>query len=138
MESIRKKFEIADNLEFAPTLEAEKAQYFDEMIQQLKVKSASSTMAEKYLALSVLPSSWSLNKVKNEFHVSKNLAQTVKAVVAEHGILTPPPSKPGKSLPKDTVALVEQFYTSDQISRMQPGKKDFVTLRVNGEKTTVG
>jgi len=45
-----------------------------------------------------------------------------------------PNPRPGKTLNKNTVELVRKFYESDEISRLMPGKKDCVTVRVNGEK----
>lgn len=37
--------------------------------------------------------------------------------------------KPGPSLPPETVDIVHAFYESDNISRVMPGKKDFVSVK---------
>ncbi len=49
---------------------------------------------------------------------------------------TPNP-KPGRSLPQSTVALVVNFYESDEYSRMMPGKKDCISVRLAEGRTTV-
>ena len=48
--------------------------------------------------------------------------------------MSDPDPKSGKGLAFETVQLVEAFYLSDEISRMMPGRKDFVSIRVQGER----
>lgn len=117
--------------------EIDEAQYFREMIGQMKDRMKTATIIDKYRILSVLPKSWSPYKVQQEFNVSYHLAQSVTRVVAECGILSMPPPKSGKKLEDSTIELIDRFYNSDDISRMQPGMRDFVTVRVDGIKTTV-
>ena len=45
------------------------------------------------------------------------------------GILSTPDPKPGSSLPGKTIDLVTNFYQSDEMSRMMPGRKDFVSVK---------
>ena len=47
----------------------------------------------------------------------------------EKGVLSLPDSKLGPSLLRETVDTVNDFYNSDEISRVMPGKKDFVSVR---------
>ena len=42
-----------------------------------------------------------------------------------------PDPKPGKPLPKSTVELVKAFYLSDEVSRVMPGKKDYVSVTLD-------
>ena len=66
-----------------------------------------------------------MKKVQQEFGVSEYLAQQSKKLV-EKGF--PDPScEP--SLPPETVIDVCSFYESDNISRVMPGKKDFVSVK---------
>ena len=46
----------------------------------------------------------------------------------EKGILGEPERKQCKPLLETTVALVKEFYDNDEVLRMMPGKKDFVSL----------
>lgn len=48
------------------------------------------------------------------------------------GILTSPPQKKGKALNSETKTLVKMFYLNDDVSRLMPGKKDFISIKENG------
>jgi hypothetical protein len=109
-----------------------------EIIEQLKVKfSQTKKRSEKVTILTVLPHSWSCKRIEDEFGVSNYMARTVKKLVAEKGILSTPNPKPGKTLCENTADLIKSFYNSDDISRMMPGKKDYVTIRNQGSKIQV-
>ena len=96
-----------------------------EMIQQLKEKFLTTTkMNEQLQILTVLPKSWSVKKIQQEFGVSTYMAQKSKKLVKEKGVLSLPDPKPGPSLLPETVDIVHAFYESDDISRVMPGKKD--------------
>jgi len=82
----------------------------------------------------VIPKSWSIRKTTNIFNTSYFIARREKLLDKEKGIKSDPDPKPGKSLAFETVQLVEAFYLSDEISRMMPGKKDFVSIHVQGER----
>jgi hypothetical protein len=48
--------------------------------------------------------------------------------------MSSPNPKPGKILSKVTVEVVKSFYNSDEVSRVVPGKKDYISIKVNGVK----
>ena len=52
----------------------------------------------------------------------------------ELGILAEPKAKTGKVLPHETVTTAKDFYTNDEYSRMCPGKKQSVTVKINDKK----
>ena len=109
-----------------------------EMIQQLKEKFQSTTQrSEQLQILTVLPKSWSLKKIQQEFGVSNYMARKSKELVKEKGVLSLPSPKPGPSLPPETVEMVHVFYESDEISRVMPGKKDFVSVKLEGKRMHV-
>lgn len=106
-----------------------------EMIDQLKDKFLKTeSRSEKLQVLTVLPKSWSLARVQQEFGVSKYTAMKAKELVQEKGILATPDPKPGHSLAPNTVELVHGFYNSDEVSRVMPGMKDFVSVKENGQR----
>ena len=77
------------------------------IITQLKEKfEKTENRSEKFLILSVLPKSWSCNKIQQEFCVSNRMARKVKALVAEKGILFTPNPKLGKRLNDDGLEKV--------------------------------
>ena len=79
--------------------------------------------------LTVLPKSWSVKKVQQEFGVSEYLARQSKKLVEERGILSLPGPSRGPSLPPEAVVVVCSFYESNDISHVMPGKKDFVSVK---------
>ena len=87
--------------------------------------------------LTVFPKSWSLKKIPQEFGVSNYMARKSKELVEEKGVLSLPGPKPGPSLPPETVDTVHTFYESDDISRIMPGKKDFVSVKQEGKRLHV-
>lgn len=106
-----------------------------EMITQLKNKfSETTSRSEKLIILSVLPRSWSRRKIQTEFGVSDYMARAVKKLVYEKGILSSPNPKPGKSLDSTTVQHVLDFYNRDDVSRVMPGKKDVVAVRMENQQ----
>ena len=110
----------------------------DEMIQKLIQKFlTTNSRSEKLQILTVLPKSWPLAKVEREFGVSKYTAMKAKDLVREKGILATPDSKPGHTLAPKTAELVLAFYNSDEVSRIMPGKKDFVSVKENGHRFQV-
>ena len=56
------------------------------------------------------------------------LVRKAKELVAEKGILSSPNPKGGMTLPTKTEEEVKNFYLSDVISCVMPGKKDFVSV----------
>lgn len=109
-----------------------------EILNQLKNKFyQTSKRSEKITILTLLPQSWSLKKIEEEFGVSNYMARKVKDLVKEKGILSTPNPKPGKMLNNVIAQLVVNFYSEDDVSRMMPGKKDFVTIRNKGAKIQV-
>ena len=106
----------------------------DEMIQQLKEKFLScETTGQNVQVLTVLPKSWSICKIEEEFGVSNYLARMAKDLVQEKGILSIPDPRT-RPFPQEIVDRVTSFYKSEDISRVMPGKKDCVSVMVNGQR----
>lgn len=102
-----------------------------EVICQLKEKfqEENISVSEKLQILTVLPKSWSCSEIQNEFQVSNRMARKAKALVKAKGILATPNPKPGKVLNESVIEKVIGFYNSDDVSRLMPGKKDFVSVK---------
>jgi len=77
--------------------------------------------------LTVLPNSWSVKKVQQEFGVPGYLTRQLRKQVEERGILSLPGPSRRPVLPSETVIAICTFYEFDDISRIMPGKKDFVS-----------
>jgi hypothetical protein len=61
--------------------------------------------SEKMTVLSVLPKSWTIDRMQKEFSCSNYMARKVKELVKEKGILSSPNPKPGKVLGKQFLLL---------------------------------
>ena len=107
----------------------------EEMIQQLKEKFESTEKkSEQIQVLTVLPKSWTIPKVQEEFNTSNYMVRKAKALVKEQGILALPNPKAGKSISKEIKETVTEFYLSELVSRQMPGMKDYVSVLVDGQK----
>lgn len=91
----------------------------------------------------MLPMSWSIDRIQEEFGASNYIARKAKQLVREHGILATPDPLPGRHNPSESVVdQVTSFYENDSSSRMMPGKKDYVSVitdhrRVHKQKCLV-
>ena len=100
----------------------------EEMVKQHKEKfQQAKTRSDRMKVLTVLPKRWSTGKVAKLFSVSRNTATLAKKLVAEKGILCSPNTKRSGSLPLK-IEEVKNFYYSDSVSRVMPGKKDFLLV----------
>ena len=111
---------------------------FKEMILQLKHKfDDSEKVSEKVQVLTVLPQSWSIRRIQEEFGATYRTARLSKQLAASEGIMATPNARLGKVLPKAVEEKVVAFYLSDNVSRMMPGSKDYVSMYIHGKKERV-
>ena len=76
--------------------------------------------------------------MEEEFGVSNYMARKAKDLVKDQGILSSPNPKHGSSsLSQATISLVQAFYELDEVSRIMPGKKDFVSIRKGDQRAHV-
>lgn len=102
----------------------------NEMIEQLKQKFHSCVkQSEKVQVLTVLPKSWSMRRIEDEFAASNYMVRKVKKLVEEKGVLSTPNQKAGRALSVSVVDDVKAFYCNEMTSRLMPGMKDYVSVR---------
>ena len=75
--------------------------------------------------------------MRREFNCSHQLVSQAKEVLITKGVLSTPNPKKGKSLPVHMKDIVKEFYYSDTVSRVMPGKKDFLSVMENGERKSI-
>ena len=107
---------------------------FKEMISSLKSKSDISTKQEKIKLLTLIPSSWTIKETTKKFEVSERLVKRARELKRSKGILAEPNQKRGKPLDAEVAQKVINFYQSDEFSRMCPGKKEYISVWVDGIK----
>lgn len=108
-----------------------------EIVEQLKekFKKDDTTRSDQLKILSVLPKSWTAHRISREFSVTDYMANHVKKLVDEHGILFETVHNAGHKLDESTVIEVRSFFRSDHISRVCPGKRDCKTTTEDGQKS---
>lgn len=87
--------------------------------------------------LTMVPKSWTSRKIEKEFEVTYSLARKAHDLHNETGIGSSPNPPIGKSLPQDTMNLLNQFYFDSDIRRLLPGKNDYVSCVKNGVRAHV-
>jgi hypothetical protein len=82
----------------------------------------------KRFSFTVLPLSLPIRNIQQEFKASNYIVRTSRKLVAGKGILPSPNIKPGKVLPSASAEMVKLCYVFDEISRIMPGTKDYVSV----------
>ena len=62
-------------------------------------------------------------KIESEFKVSNYMVRKAKALVKSGGILSTPNPNHGHGLSNETITMVQNYYESDDINQVMPGKK---------------
>lgn len=107
---------------------------YEQLITKLKEKCEISNKEEKIKIISLLPSSWSRNKISIEFNVSERLVKLARDLAKKQGIMPDLTKRnSGKVLSLDTIKIVTEFYLCEENSRICPGKKDYVAVRIDGK-----
>ncbi|KAJ8670843.1 hypothetical protein QAD02_002102 [Eretmocerus hayati] len=136
--SLTKKMRILNPKFEESSILAEEARCYREIIDQLLEKlSNCENSRERYLLLSVLPKRWSAYQIQKIMGVSQATAKRAKELVENQGILCLVPSKSGKVLNPEVLKMIEDFHTSDDKSRIQPGKNDYVPVLITRERVEI-
>ena len=107
------------------------------MLQQFVSQFNDLSKNDQYRVLTSLPKEESRESIQSMFGVSDHTAKRAKTLQNEHGIFSTPSPKIGKRISEETIDLVKDFFEKDYVTRQMPGKKDFVTIKENGEKQRV-
>lgn len=106
---------------------------YDILIQKLKEKCSLANNEEKIQIISLLPSSWTRSKIMKEFGVSEYIVKLTKELVKEQGILPHLSKKKFQKIGDEVIKKVIEFYEDDLNSRLCPGKKDCVSVKVDND-----
>ena len=132
----KKVANVLNIAELSTIKDCTKCSDLDKLIYLMNEKiTNSNSKQEKIQILTLVPESWSIEKTVNEFGVTEYSVKQARDLEKENGILARPDSILGKiTLSQYIITVVELFYQDDEYSRMFPGKKDFVSVRINGDK----
>jgi hypothetical protein len=115
------------------TPECKNCEDLDKLVELIKKKLDEVPLREKVKILTLTPDSWSIEKTASEFNVTKYIVKKARKLKKEQGILAEPEVKKGKTISSDIEENVKLFYQNDEVSRMFPGKKDYVSVKINGK-----
>lgn len=107
---------------------------YKNLIEDLKKKMLISKRPQKIQILTLVPKTWSIQRTMCEFGVSEYLVRQARHLKNEIGILALPKQTEGKKISDEVKQRIKEFYEDDEFSRMCPGMKDFVSVRIEGEK----
>ena len=99
-----------------------------------KALSKTTNRAEKQVILTTLPHDWGVKKIQKIFGVSRHLASTAIKLRRDKGFSPSCDSKPGRPMHPDIINEVQEFYLSDDISRVMPGAKDYKSVVIDGKR----
>lgn len=88
----------------------------------------------KISLLTTVPLEWSIRRMARELDVSRRMASRAKKLHISNGYGAYPEPKNGRRLEANIVEKVEEFYFSEENSRIMPGKKDCISVVKNGQR----
>ena len=100
----------------------------------IKAKFDISSASEKVKLLTLVPDSWSIEATQVYFSTSRRSVKKAREIKKTHGILVEPGKREGRNISNDVKEKVIDLYLSDGFSRMCPGKKEFVSVNVDGKR----
>ena len=108
---------------------------YDKLISELKQKFILANRMQKLQILTLVPDSWTIETTVEEFKTSKHMVKRARKLKCENGVLAEPTPKCGKPLSEVVKQQVVNFYCDDEFSRCCPGKKDCVSVKLEGKRT---
>lgn len=109
------------------------AQSFNMVVDSLKAEfKKTNDRAKKIQLLSIVPNSWSIKKIQEEFDCPEYMVRTMRLLVQEEGILCKPHPKQGRPLDQKIEKMIIDSYLSEEISRPMPGKRDYKSVKEGG------
>ena len=109
----------------------------DNLMNDLKSEFLSSSYQEKIQILTLKPDSWTTEKTCNFFDTTKHAVQKAINLKKQEGILSMPKRAKQKGISSEDLQVVTNFFNDDEYSRQLPGRKDYVSVRIDGRKQHV-
>jgi len=104
------------------------------LIRKIRNKLKDSPRNEKIKLLTFSPDSWTIEKSSEYFGVSKYLVKKARSIKMEKGINAGSSKYSRNKLPKGIEENILKFYQESDYSRICPGKKEFVSVKIDGVK----
>lgn len=111
----------------------------EEMFQALKEKFSSLDRNDplRLQMMTCAPKDWSIAKISREFGASKRQAGKAKQLRESEGIWPDIERTSRTRIPQSNIDAAIGFYNDDTISKILPGKKDVVSVKVDGNQELI-
>lgn len=110
----------------------------EKWVEELKEAiSKKPSKSERVFLLTTIPVEWSVRKTAKVFGVSRRSASRAKKLRLIEGYASRVNPKTGHPLDESILEQVKNFYLSDEISRVLPGKKDSKSVVIDGKRQHV-
>ena len=129
--------EIGENIRSKLKIEEPKTPMGEKILQQFTSQFDKMSKTDKYRVLTSMPEDSSIRTIQQTFGVTEHTAKRAQALQQQMGLLSTPNPKPGKRLSVESTEKAIKFYEDDTVSRQMAGKKDCVSVLVDGEKKNV-
>ena len=129
--------EIGVNIRSKLKIEKPNLSLGEKVLEQFISKFDTLSKTDQYRILTSMPKNCSTNTIQHTFGVTEHTAKRAKALQEEQGILSTPNPKPGKQLSSESTDKAVKFYEDDTVSCQMAGKKDCVSVLVDGEKKNI-
>jgi hypothetical protein len=109
----------------------------DYLVSNMNEKLSVSSRNQKIQVLTITPKSWSIDKTVQVFQacgVTRYMVKQARQLAQNDGILADRETFKRNKLDQHTLDSVINYYQDDTVSRLLPGKNDFVTIRICGTK----
>lgn len=102
------------------------------VIQEKFTSTSDRTMKVKILTI---VHQWSYLKIKEYFPTAtRHMIEVAKTIAVQKGILEGPNPKSHPTLKENVINRIIAFYQSDEFSRIMPGLKDYVSVKIDGTR----
>ena len=109
----------------------------EDLMASLKEKCKISSRAQQVQIMTLVPNSWSMTKTTEYFGVTEYIVRKSRQLRKTDGILAICAPRRGKEMSTEVKKTVWDFYEDDENSRMCPGKKDCVSVMIDGTKQKI-
>lgn len=112
----------------------QKGKDLDRLMHMIKAKIEHSDKEVQLKLLTLVPESWTIKEIQEFFSVSNSMARKSKQLRDVKGLLPEISKKKGRAINVDIANSVKEFFQNDEFSRMCPGKKEFVSVKIDGRR----
>lgn len=134
-ESLIDEIEIPANSECDNFLQSDLKKLMTDLRERCSKLKLENDQSSILTLLTLAPVSWTISNTAQYFDVTESEVRRARIFKKEKGIMGVPNKRKGRSMSDEEKQIIKEFYESDEHSRMQPGMKDTVSVRVQeGQK----